>query len=130
MSASSIRHQDEICRQVEKLVNRTRIAHGMRPLKRAAGLRKAAMYHAVDMSRNHYFSHDSRDGTVWYDRINRYYKNEAGENIAYGQKSAKEVFNAWMNSPGHRRNILDRNFRTFGTWHSPPGNYWVQDFGY
>lgn len=51
-----------------------------------------------------------------------------GENIAYGQRDAAAVMSAWMNSPGHRANILNCGFTKIGIGYSASGNYWTQDF--
>ncbi len=52
----------------------------------------------------------------------------AGENIAMGQKTPEEVVNAWMNSEGHRANILNPNYNTIGVGYVSQGNYWTQEF--
>jgi Uncharacterized protein with SCP/PR1 domains len=79
---------------------------------------------------NHYFTHDSRDGRRFSDRIRAQGDPEpGGENIAYGQHSAAEVVQDWMNSPSHRRNILDCSFTRIGVGFDRRGEYWVQDFG-
>jgi uncharacterized protein YkwD len=116
---------------VVKLTNVARAAKGCKPLKVSTRLTKAAQYHASDMSRKDYFSHTSANGTVWHKRIRNFgWKNPAGENIAYGFQSASGVLKGWMNSPGHRRNIMDCNFHYIGVGFAKSGNYWVQDFGY
>ena len=75
------------------------------------------------MADNNYFSHDSRDGSSFLDRLRRvdyvprYGAWTVGENIAWGSDSyatPKEIVRAWMHSPGHRANILDRSFREIG----------------
>ena len=52
----------------------------------------------------------------------------AGENIAMGQRTPSEVVTAWMNSPGHRANILNSSFTRIGVGYVPAGNYWTQMF--
>jgi uncharacterized protein YkwD len=75
------------------------------------------------MAQHNYFSHDSRDGSSFLDRIRRvdYLPNHgawsAGENLAWGSgdyATPKEIVRSWMHSPGHRANILDRTFREIG----------------
>jgi len=117
---------------VVERTNDQRAAHGCHnPLKVSKKLTVAAQRHADDMANQGYFSHSSADGTSWDRRIRvAGYKKPGGENIAYGQGSAEEVIQDWMDSPGHRRNILDCDFETIGVGYSPDGDYWVQDFGY
>ena len=93
-------------------------------------LASGAQGHAADMAKNNYFSHTSRNGTSFGDRIRatgaRF--RTAGENIAKGQPTAAAVVKAWMNSAGHRRNILNCGFTRIGVGFDARGNYWVQDF--
>ena len=115
---------------VIELTNDERTAKGCDPLKPNKKLTIAAQRHADDMDEQGYFSHTSANGTSWDRRIrNAGYTKPGGENIAYGQTSADEVVTDWMNSPGHRRNILDCGFETIGIGYNAEGNYWVQDFG-
>lgn len=99
------------------------------------GANAAALYHAKDMADENYFSHDSQNPyEAWYKRIDRFVLYQVGgENIAKGYSTASGVFDAWMNSSGHRRNILDCNFKYvgFGYAESSSGaKYWVADFVY
>jgi uncharacterized protein YkwD len=113
------------------LTNDQRVAHGCRPLKYNNTLQRAAQGHANDMSRKHYFAHNSLNGTVWWKRIMKAgYRDPGGENIARGFSSASSVVRAWLNSPEHRRNIMNCQFRTIGIGFNTHGDYWVQDFGY
>lgn len=90
----------------------------------------AAQGHADDMSENGYFSHTGRDGREFDDRISAEgHPSPAGENIAAGQETAEAVVQAWMDSPGHRRNILDCSFSSIGVGYAATGDYWVQNFG-
>jgi uncharacterized protein YkwD len=83
------------------------------------------------MVNRHYFEHNSPDGNTPADRTAAAgYPDYGGENIAWGQRSAAEVVTDWMNSPDHRRNILDCEFTTVGVGLDPRGMYWTQDFGY
>jgi uncharacterized protein YkwD len=116
---------------VVKLTNVARATKGCKPLKVNYRLTKAAQYHARSMSEKNFFSHTSANGTVWHKRIRNFgYSSPAGENIAYGFLSAAGVLKGWMNSPGHKRNIMDCNFRYIGVGYAANGKYWVQDFGY
>lgn len=111
--------------------NKVRANHGCPKLRLRSELNKAAQRHASDMSRNRYFSHTSQDGTSWITRIRRAGWDEpGGENIARGYSRAGTVVSAWMNSPAHRRNILNCKFRNLGVGYAQSGHYWVQDFGY
>src|SRR5690606_27371816 len=80
-------------------------------------LTKSAQDYAVQMQDQDFFSHESPDGTTFKDRNERAgYTNWAwmGENIAYGQQSVEEVIEDWMNSEGHKANILEPRARELG----------------
>jgi uncharacterized protein YkwD len=105
------------------LVNAARRRRGRRPLRRNRRLSLAATRHARDMALNNYFSHDSRDGSSFLDRIRRvhylphYGAWSAGENLAWGSgdyATPKSIVRSWMHSPGHRANILDSSYREIG----------------
>jgi uncharacterized protein YkwD len=104
------------------LHNRVRSARGLAPLKEHAKLREAAEGHAADMVGEQYFDHDAPSGADMVDRIlGTGYARGAGwslgENIAYATgalATAAEIHRAWMRSPGHRANILRRQFREIG----------------
>jgi uncharacterized protein YkwD len=105
------------------LVNMARRRRGRRPLRRNARLALAATRHARDMAERNYFSHDSRDGTSFLDRIRRTDYLPAhgawtvGENLAWGSErlaTPKAILHAWMHSPAHRANILSRDYREIG----------------
>jgi uncharacterized protein YkwD len=116
---------------VVELTNAARAVKGCKPLKRSARLGKAAQGHADDMAARAYFSHTSADGTAWNARIRLAgWKKPGGENIAYGYEDAAGVVEGWLNSPGHRRNMLNCSFAYIGVGVSAGGEYWVQDFGY
>lgn len=115
---------------VVSLTNAQRAAAGCAPLRRDDRLDTAALLHSQDMSTRNYFAHDSLDGRSFADRITAAgYPSPGGENIARGQTTASEVMTDWMNSPGHKRNILDCTFTTIGVGFDEAGNYWTQDFG-
>jgi uncharacterized protein YkwD len=105
------------------LLNKKRREHGLRRLRGNGRLHRAAGRHTVDMARRHYFSHTSISGASFLDRIRRtgYLRRtrswSVGENIAWGTgdlSSPRSIVRAWMRSPGHRANILNRRFREIG----------------
>jgi uncharacterized protein YkwD len=114
---------DEVRAAVLCLHNRDRAAAGLPPLKENAKLRRAALGHSDDMVERRYFDHDEPDGDGMVDRIKRsgYVRPgdawSVGENIAWGTSdlaTAAEIHKAWMNSAGHRANILRRSFKEIG----------------
>lgn len=122
--------------RVHELVNVERKRAGLNPLKLAEKLCVTARWHAVDMAVGNYFEHRDRQGRTVGERLASfgYHYRYCGQNIAAGQQSAEEVVQAWMKSPGHRENILRREFREVGIAYvqnpnSRYGRYWVQDFG-
>lgn len=98
-------------------------------LRLDAQLNAAAQAHAADMHKRRYFSHDSRDGSTFSDRISRagYKWRYSGENIAMGQPTAEAVVQAWRNSKGHCHNLMNPNYRDMGIGQAGP--YWVQNLG-
>lgn len=116
--------------QVVALTNQARATAGCAPLEIDARLTRAAQAHSEDMARRGYFEHDSLDGRDFADRIRAAgYPSPAAENIARGQRTAAAVVQAWLDSPGHRRNILDCSFVAIGVGYAANGSYWTQDFG-
>ena len=92
------------------------------------------MGHSADMAANDYFTHDSQDGRTFADRIRAtgYSKGTIGENIAAGQQTPDAVMQSWMDSAGHRANILNCAFTDMGVGIGRGGSYgtyWTQDFG-
>ncbi|NIK62338.1 CAP domain-containing protein [Kribbella shirazensis] len=124
--------------QVLEYTNRIREQQGCRPLRLDSALVEAAGKHASDMVRRHYLDHTNPDGEDPGDRMADagYRGSSWGENIAAGYDSAQKVVAAWMQSDGHRKNILNCRFTTIGVGYDPgqvksgygPGS-WVQDFG-
>ncbi|MHC6179958.1 CAP domain-containing protein [Clostridium sp. JNZ X4-2] len=119
--------------EVIKLVNVERSKNGLTPLKANAELSKVATAKAQDMIDKNYFSHTSPTYGSPFDMMKKFgiSYTAAGENIAYGQKTPAEVMNAWMNSSGHRANILNSNFTEIGVGVAKDKNgtpYWVQMF--
>ena len=112
------------------LVNKARNENGLSSLKLNSSLSNVAQKKAEDMKNNNYFSHTSPIYGSPFDMIKNFgisYKT-AGENIAKGQKTAEDVFNAWMNSSGHRANILNKNFTQMGIGYTSGNTYWSQMF--
>ncbi|MEU6731112.1 CAP domain-containing protein [Nonomuraea wenchangensis] len=120
--------------EVVRLVNAERAKAGCGPLTHDAQLRAAAFGHSDDMAKQNYFSHTSKDGRSFTDRI-----RAAGftggsawaENIAFGQSSPASVMQSWMNSAGHKANILNCRFNLIGVGAAKNAQgriYWTQDF--
>jgi uncharacterized protein YkwD len=119
--------------QILMLVNQRRAAHGLTTLTLNKSLTASAQSYAERMSSERFFSHTAPDGSTFRQR------NEAagyagwtwmGENIAYGQTSAQMVMDDWMNSAGHRENILSPKAKELGVGYAGAGTkYWVQEFG-
>lgn len=101
---------------VVNLVNQSREENSLKPLLINPELSKIAQDKAQDMTENHYFAHTSPNGlTPWYWFIeNGYSYKYAGENLAINYDSAEEEHEAWMNSPTHKKNILNPNFTEIG----------------
>ena len=119
--------------QVVSLVNKERTSRGLVALKGDSALNKVAQLKAEDMAENGYFSHTSPTYGSAFDMLKAHnikYKT-AGENIAYGQKTAQTVMNGWMNSSGHRANILKSSYTKLGVGYAVSKNgtpYWVEIF--
>ncbi|GGI29401.1 CAP domain-containing protein [Pedobacter mendelii] len=92
-------------------------------------LAAAALAHSKDMNANNYFSHTSLDGNNAGMRIIAagYQWTTYGENIAAGQPNEQAVFDAWINSEGHCKNIMNANFKEMAV--AKDGKYWTQEFG-
>lgn len=119
--------------QVLSLVNRERTAAGCPAIHVDARLATAARLHSQDMADQDYFDHTSLDGRLPFDRIAAAgYPDGSAENIAAGQADAEAVMDSWMNSAGHRANILDCGNRAIGVGVGRGGSYgiyWTQTFG-
>jgi uncharacterized protein YkwD len=117
--------------QVVALVNAARAEAGCGALAVDDRLTAAAQGHSDDMAAQGYFSHTSLDGRSFVDRVRAAgYPNPGGENIAQGQRGAQAVHDAWMNSQGHRENILNCGFTTIGVGLHASSWTWTQNFGY
>ena len=116
--------------QVVDLVNKERVANGLKPLSVDWEVARVAEHKSQDMLNKNYFSHTSPTYGSPFDMLKNYgikYRS-AGENIAKGQRSAQEVVNAWMNSSGHRANILNSSYTHIGVGYVSNGHYWTQLF--
>lgn len=131
------------------LINHERAAHGVRPLIFNAKLQRAAQGHSASMVSEDYFGHYGPNGATPSDRIRAagyvYSEDlgyEIGENIAWGTlhlATPREIVKSWMQSAGHRENILDRRYRETGIGVAPEvpsslaerqaGGIYTQDFG-
>jgi uncharacterized protein YkwD len=117
--------------QVVTLVNTFRGQSGCGPVTVDARLTTAAQGHSSDMANRDYFSHDTPEGVTFDKRIrNAGYDKPGAENIAMGARTAEDVMRMWMESDGHRRNILNCDLDTIGVGLDRDGFYWTQDFGY
>uniref|UniRef100_UPI001FA8CEA1 CAP domain-containing protein n=1 Tax=Clostridium peptidivorans TaxID=100174 RepID=UPI001FA8CEA1 len=115
-------------KEVVRLTNIERSKQGLKPLTLNAELSKVARIKSKDMVDKKYFDHNSPTYGSPFDMMKSFgisYR-AAGENIAYGQRTPEEVVKGWMNSPGHRANILNGNFTEIGVGFY--NNYWTQMF--
>lgn len=116
--------------EVVRLVNVERQKNGLSPLESDWQLSRVARIKSQDMKDNNYFSHTSPTYGSPFQMMKSFgitYRS-AGENIARGQRTPKDVVNAWMNSSGHRANILNSSFTHIGVGYVKSGNYWTQMF--
>ena len=121
---------DSIMLQVVNLTNKEREKVGLQPLQVDSALMASAQEKSLDMKNNNYFSHQSPTLGSPFDQMKKNgitYKS-AGENIAKGQTTAEQVVQGWMNSSGHRANILDSKYTHIGVGYVAEGNYWTQQF--
>ncbi len=116
--------------KVLELVNAERKKAGLSTLKMNESLRNVARTKSQDMQTKKYFSHTSPTYGSPFDMMKKFgiSYTMAGENIAMGQKTPEAVVTAWMNSPGHRANILKAQYTEIGVGYVASGNYWTQMF--
>lgn len=117
-------------KDVINLVNVERSQNGLPALSLDTKLSQVAKTKSEDMQKNNYFSHTSPTFGSPFDMM-KHFKisyTAAAENIAKGQSTPVQVVNAWMNSSGHRANILSDKYSHIGVGHSVSGNYWTQMF--
>ena len=116
--------------EVIRLVNEIRVKNGLNTLTADWELSRVARIKSQDMKDNKYFSHTSPVYGSPFNMIKNFgisYKS-AAENIAKGQSTPQAVVNAWMNSSGHRANILNSSYTKIGVGYVAGGNYWTQMF--
>nr|WP_106779411.1 CAP domain-containing protein [Lysinibacillus timonensis] len=120
----------EFEKQVVDLTNAERAKAGLKPLEIYTPLMGVAQAKSEDMAKNNYFSHNSPTYGSPFDQIKAagISYRAAGENIAQGQTTPAQVVQAWMDSPGHRANILNANYTHIGVGYVADGNYWTQQF--
>ncbi|MBQ8835078.1 MAG: SafA/ExsA family spore coat assembly protein [Oscillospiraceae bacterium] len=116
--------------EVIRLVNEIRAENGLKALTYDWELGRVARYKSQDMKDNRYFSHTSPVYGSPFQMIRNFGISfrSAGENIAKGYTTSQAVVNGWMNSSGHRANILNANFTHIGVGYVAGGNYWTQMF--
>ncbi len=119
---------DNEAQQILALVNQFRKESGVDPVVLNSALNTAAFKHSKDMNDNGYFSHTGQNGSTFGERTKKenYSGFAFGENIAISD-TARQTFNLWKESPGHRRNMLNPNVNEMGIGKS--GRYWTQIFG-
>lgn len=122
--------QQTVEEEVVRLVNVERAKEGLSPLTIDWELSRVAKYKSQDMHDKNYFSHTSPTYGSPFDMMKKFgiSYTAAGENIAKGQKTAAEVVKAWMNSEGHRANIMSSKYTHIGVGYVADGNYWTQMF--
>lgn len=116
--------------EVIRLVNEIRVKNGLKALTANWELSRVARYKSEEMASAHYFSHTSPTYGTPFQMMRSFglsYRT-AGENIAYGQRTPQAVVDAWMNSSGHRANILNASYTQIGVGYCASGNYWTQMF--
>ena len=132
-AAPALTENNKLEKQVVALVNQERAKIGLAPLKDNSQLANVARTKSADMAANNYFSHTSPTYGSPFDMMKKFgiTYNAAGENIAMGQPTAASVMTGWMNSPGHKANILSANFTEIGVGVAKDKDgsiYWTQQF--
>ena len=120
---------NEMATEIAAGLNQSRRANGEAPLQFNRKLGSAAMRHACDMLANDFFAHQGSDGSNSHARVTTvgYDACIVAENIAWGYPRPTQIIDGWMNSPGHRRNMLHPRIEEFGVGitQGPRGPYWV-----
>ncbi|MBJ7904679.1 CAP domain-containing protein [Streptomyces sp. DSM 110735] len=132
-ASAAVSAQADAEAQVLALVNQERAKVGCTPVTANTDLTKLAEAFSGDMAARDFFDHTDPDGATPWDRASKAgITGLGGENIARGQTDPAAVMEAWMNSPGHRANILNCDFKTLGVGvhFGEGGPWWTQDFGY
>ncbi len=116
--------------EVIRLVNEIRAENGLQPLTANWELSRVARYKSQDMLDKGYFAHNSPTYGTPFQMIKAFGLSfrTAGENIAKGYATPQAVVNGWMNSSGHRANILNSSYKQIGVGYVAKGNYWTQMF--
>ncbi len=116
--------------EVIRLVNDIRKQNGLSPLTANWELSRVARYKSQDMVDNRYFAHNSPTYGTPFEMMRAFGLSfrTAGENIAYGYATPRKVVDGWMNSSGHRANILNASYKQIGVGYVAKGNYWTQMF--
>jgi len=130
---AAVTEDNKLGKEVVTLVNQERAKQGLAPLKYNSELSNVARTKSADMRDNNYFSHTSPTYGSPFDMMKKFGIDymAAGENIAMGQPTAASVMDAWMNSPGHKANILSKNFTEIGVGVAKDKSgtiYWTQQF--
>ena len=128
--AEEAKSLSEFEQRVVELTNAERTKQGLSALQIDTELSKVARIKSEDMQKNNYFDHNSPTYGSPFDMMKKFgiSYTSAGENIAQGQRTPEEVVQAWMNSAGHRANILNSGFTHIGVGYVESGNYWTQQF--
>ncbi|MFF5966299.1 CAP domain-containing protein [Streptomyces collinus] len=132
-ASAALAGESSAAAQVLSLVNEERAKVGCSPVAANSALTGLAQNYSEDMAARGFFDHTDPDGRTPWDRAEKAgISNLGGENIARGQAGAAAVMDAWMNSPGHRANILNCDFKTLGVGveFGSGGPWWTQNFGY
>ncbi|WP_307805024.1 CAP domain-containing protein [Streptomyces sp. VRA16 Mangrove soil] len=132
-SATTTSDESAAASQILALVNQERAKVGCSPVTADSGLAALAGDFSQDMAARDFFDHTDPDGATPWDRAKKAGISDlGGENIARGQANAQSVMDAWMNSAGHKANILNCDFKTLGVGvhFGSGGPWWTQDFGY
>lgn len=120
---------NELATQIAAGLNQSRRNNGQLPLRFNRKLGQAAMVHACDMLVNDFFDHQGSDGTNSQARVRNAGYNDCivAENIAWGYPRSEQIVDGWLNSHGHRRNMLHPRIEEFGVGitQGPRGPYWV-----
>jgi uncharacterized protein YkwD len=139
-SGGSTQPLSSLLQQVVTLTNDFRRQNGLADLTVNNKLNAAAQTHSQNMALQDFFAHEGKDGSEPWDRMTAagYQWSKAAENIAAGYQTAADVVNGWINSPGHRANMLDASVKEIGVGYYFLANdtgttnfnsYWTQDFG-
>lgn len=132
-AAGATATEAQLAADVLVLVNQERAAVGAAPLVWNGPLAAVAQAHSADMAARGFFAHNNPDGLTPFDRMAAagITYTTAGENIAAGYADANAVMNGWMNSPGHKANILNTSYTEIGIGVKQGGSfgtYWTQNF--